>query len=518
MIIDGAFIFHLTGELNEKLQNSRLEKIFLQSEDSFVFQFYYQGQKQKMIIDLSPSKFGAYITQKTTTNTTTSQFLVSLKKQLESGILNQITQYLTDRVMIFHFTVYDFIDGPVEKELIFEAMGKHSNLLLIQDNKIIDTYKKMFFETGRQLIPGATFEYFPTDKKPFHNIDFNVIEYPKMISQTYMGVSLKLATYLYENQIQIKDLDLNPTKNLDKSTGYWTDIFPAHHEKHHFESLSALLDDQEIKNVQFRQSYQLFIDKQLKKYIRKYESLVQSLKATTEKLEDRNKGDLIYQSGINLDEKMSSITVLDTQIDLDPTLTLNENAQKFYKSYQKSKRGISFIKQQLSETQALIDLFESFNIYLEMSNEEDIQDLENDLIPYGYKAKKQKSQKKKQHVPNIIRIKDQDAIYLVGKNHLQNAYVTHELARSNDYFFHVKDAPGSHVIVQTETLNEKIIRKASMLAAYFSSLRYSSSVPVDYTLIKHVKKIPKVPGYKVTLKNQKTMFIDIDEDLIKSYL
>jgi predicted ribosome quality control (RQC) complex YloA/Tae2 family protein len=397
-------------------------------------------------------------------------------------------------------------------------MGKHSNLLLVQNDKIIDTHKKMFFETGRQLIPGATFEHFPTDKKPFDHIDFTVIEYPKMISNMYMGISLKLATYLYEKQIQIKEIKVKPTKDLDKPNGYWTDIFAIDHKKKYYETLSELLDDQETKNVQFKQSYQLFVDKQLKKYMRKKASLDQSLIDSTKKLEDRRYGDLIYQSGINLSEKRSSITVYDTDIELDATLTLNENAQKYYKAYQKAKRGVAFIKEQLDETKSLIELFESFNTYLEISNEADIKDLENDLMPYGYKAKKQKPSKKKQTIPNIVKIEDLDAVYLVGKNHLQNAYVTHELARSTDFFFHVKDAPGSHVVVQTESLNEPIIRKASMLAAYFSSLRHSSSIPVDYTSMKYVKKIPKVPGYKVMIKNQKTMFIDIDEDLIKTYL
>jgi predicted ribosome quality control (RQC) complex YloA/Tae2 family protein len=117
-----------------------------------------------------------------------------------------------------------------------------------------------------------------------------------------------------------------------------------------------------------------------------------------------------------------------------------------------------------------------------------------------------------------LTIKDDQATYLVGKNNIQNEYVTHELARSEDYFFHVKDAPGSHVIVKTSTLNEFVIRKASMLAAYYSSLKLSSSIPVDYTLVKNIKKIPRLPGYKVLIKNQKTMFIDIDQEKIENYI
>jgi predicted ribosome quality control (RQC) complex YloA/Tae2 family protein len=518
MIIDGVFIKHLINELNSNLEKSRLEKIFLSSETTFVMQFYHQGKKQKCVIDLNPNTFSAYLTQKQLTSTTNSQFLMTLKKQLEGGILNSITQYLTDRVLVFNFTLFDFIDGPVNKSLIFEAMGKHSNLLLVKDDKLIDTYKKMFFETGRQLIPGANFEYFPTDKKTFDFIDYATIDNPKMMTRAYMGISLKLASYLFEKQLQISDLILTPTKDIPLNTGYFMDIFPSDHEKKTYATLSELLDDQKTINKQFRQSYHFFIDKYLKKLLHKKEQLEKSLEDSKEQLSDKDKADYIYQSGLDLYTKHSTLEIYGLSIVLDSQKTLNENAQKFYKSYHKAKRGLVHIKEQIKQNDTLIDLFESFKTYIDISSEKDIKDIESELIAYGYKAKKQNISKKQEHTPNILTIKDDQATYLVGKNNIQNEYVTHELARSEDYFFHVKDAPGSHVIVKTSTLNEFVIRKASMLAAYYSSLKLSSSIPVDYTLVKNIKKIPRLPGYKVLIKNQKTMFIDIDQEKIENYI
>jgi predicted ribosome quality control (RQC) complex YloA/Tae2 family protein len=517
MIIDGAFIHALVKELNTKLNKARLEKISHVTSESFLFQFYFKCEKYKLVIDLNANFFSAYLSDKKAPNKDHSQFLLTLKKQLEGGILEDIEQYQTDRVILFHFTVYDFIDGPIKKTLVFEAMGKHSNLILIHDDKIVDTFKKMFFETGRQLIPGATFEFFPTDKKPFSHIDYHDIDTPKAISSTYMGISMKLSSYLFEHHKQIHELPISPTKDITKNTGYFFDIFPDDHQKKYYDSLSLLCDDQEIVNTQYKQSYELFIQKQIERYNRKLGQLELSLEKTQSQLHDKTYGDLIYQSGENLNHKQSMINVYGEEIILDPTLTLNENAQKYYKSYQKAKRGLTHLDEQISETKALLELFEEFKTYLSFASQDDIADFENDLIPYGYKAKKKQTLKKKQK-PNIIKINDEDATYIIGKNSLQNQYVTHELARQEDYFFHVKDAPGSHLIVKSDGLNEKIIRKASILAAYFSSLRYSSSIPVDYTQIKNVKKIPKVPGYKVILKNQKTMFIDIDKDLINSYL
>ena len=148
-----------------------------------------------------------------------------------------------------------------------------------------------------------------------------------------------------------------------------------------------------------------------------------------------------------------------------------------------------------------------------------IKDFETELVPFGYKMVKAKQNHKKQiQKPNIIIINDGDIHYYIGKNSLQNEYVTHKLAKKDDYWFHVKDFPGAHLIVDTDQLNENIIRKASMLAAYFSSMKYSSSIAVDYTQIKNIKKISGKPGYHVNYKNYKTMFIDIDENKVLSYL
>lgn len=517
MTIDGVFIKHLVTELNLRLEKSRLEKIFSFNESSFVFQFYLKGERSHCVIDLDPQTFGAYLSKKNLNASISSQFLVNLKKQLEGGILDSISQHLTDRVLIFNFIVFDFIDGPIEKTLVFEAMGKHANLLLVKDGVLLDSYKKMFFESGRQLIPGAKFDFFPTDKKTFEHIDYSLIESPKMISQTYMGISLKLATYLFDKRLQIKDLELNPVKDNTANDGYFMDIFPFHHEKKYYLNLSTLLDDYEKVNTQYKQSIALFISKHLKKLSKKKADLELALQDAQKHLLEKDKADLIYASGLNLNEKRSSVVIYDQLVNLDLTLTLNQNAQKFYKNYHKAKRGISHITEQQHQNKQLLTLFQTYKTYLDIASEVDIEDLEKDLSDYGYKPKKQKIKRKQKNTPYITTITDEYATYLVGKNDSQNEYVTHQLAQPNDYFFHVKNAPGSHVIVKTQTLNEHVLRKASMLAAHFSSLSLSSSIPVDYTLVRHLKKIPKTPGYKVSIKNEKTMYIDIDLDLIKSY-
>ncbi|MDO9629816.1 MAG: NFACT family protein [Acholeplasmataceae bacterium] len=520
MAFDGFFIFHLIKELNQNLVKARLEKIYQNDEFSFVFVFYLRGERKHLMIYLSPNRFGIHLSKHQTQNQASSQFLNTLKKNLEGAILENVTQYETDRVITLNFTVYDFIDGPVAKQLVFEAMGKHSNLLLIKDKVIIDTLKKMFFEEGRQLLPQASFEYFPTDKKSFLSIDYEKIHSPKDLVENYMGVSPFLARYLFENQVQLEAIICKPTRDLTSKRDYVFDIFESTHEKKYYDSISEMMDDQkEEKKISFL-SHQLFIDKQIKKYEKKRVQYEQMLTDTEEKLKQKTYGDFIYQSGYDLNEKRSSLEFEGEIVPLDPTKTLNENAQEFFKQYQKGKRGILHIELQMKQNDDLIDLFNDFQGFLSFATTDSLKDLEKDLTPYGYKAVKTKVVHNKKHVskPNVLRIQDEDIIYTIGKNNLQNEYITHELAKKDDYWFHVKNAPGAHVIVNRSKLDEPILRKACMLAAYFSSQRESSSIPVDYTLVKNIKKIPGLPGYKVSIKNQQTMYIDIDMDKISSYL
>ena len=518
MIFDGFFLYYLIQELNQKLSKARLEKIYQTGQWTFVFIFYLNGERMQFKIDLSPHHFSMYITEQKAEVTLNSQFLMTLKKQLEGSILDQITQHETDRVAIFHFTTYDYIDGPIPKELVFEAMGKHSNLILTKDQIIIESFKKMFFEEGRQLIPMAHFEFFPSHKLPFFHIDYHHIENPKDIINQYMGVSPSLASYLFETKKQVLDIPLKPTLDLVSNKGYVSDIFLDQVVKQYFNSISLLLDQRVDLKPKQESSHAHFIDKQIKKYQLKIEEADLKKKESMTMLDEKTNGDLIYSSHVDLKEKRSDLVVNGVKIILDPLLTLNENAQAFYKRYQKAKRSFEFIDEQIKHSKDMLALFESFKTYLDLSPREHLADLEEELILYGYKPKQKNQVKKKHKKPIITRLSENGYHYLIGRNSTQNEYITHQLAQKEDYWFHVKDAPGGHIVVTTDQLNEHIIRKAAMLAAYFSSLKQSSSIPVDYTMIKHVKKISGTPGYHVTYKQHQTIFIDIDEEKIESYL
>lgn len=516
-MIDGLFIHALVEELNQSLAKARIEKVVQTDDHSFVLLCYHQREKKQLMIDLSPEHFRMHLTQKNVGESKSSQFVMTLKKQIEGAIIDRITQYQTDRVVIIDLTVYDFIDGPIQKQIIFEAMGKHSNLMLIKDGVIIDTFKKMFFETGRQLLPQATFEYFPSDKKPATHIVYDNIQEPYDLVNQYMGISPILAKYLFEKRVQWNDLTMKPTYDHAIKRFYCVDLFDDSHEKTYYPTLSLLLDDDpKIDKPQFV-SQKGFIDKQLKRLENKKLQLEDALESTNEQLEAKNIADTIYSSGQSLDDKVSSFVWNQQVIAIDPTKTLNEHAQRYYKLYQKAKRGLVHIHEQIEQNNELIQLFKAFSVFADIASIESMRDLELELAQYGYKKAKPETSKKVKK-PAILLIKDGDLTYAIGKNNLQNEYVTHTYAQKEDWWFHVKDAPGAHVVVNAKDLNEQVLRKASMLAAYFSSLRHSSSIPVDYTKIKYIKKIPGIPSYKVTYQKQQTLYIDIDDQKINSYL
>ncbi len=517
-MIDGFFIHSLTVELNQNIAKSRLEKIVQIDQQSFVFFLYHQKERKHLLIDLSAEHFRMHITKSAINEVTSSQYVTTLKKHLEGSILDFIEQYETDRVMILRFTSYDFIDGPVKKELIFEAMGKHSNLILVKDGLIIDTFKKMFFESGRQLLPQATFEFFPSAKENATNINYDLINSPKDLQDKYMGISPLLSKFLYDHHLQWNELKVKPTRLITKGRFYAIDLFDESDDKTYYDSLSELLDDDGKIQKPHYVSEQLFIDRQLKKLNGKKLQLESSLEDTSTQLDSKSKGDAIYGSGLDLQSKLSHLNTDQGDLILDPTKTLNEHAQSFYKAYQKAKRGILYIKEQIEQTKALIEHFESLKVFITMTTQDSIKDLEAELMVYGYKKAKKEPVKKKKDKPKLLILRDDEITYTIGRNHIQNEYITHTIAQKDDYWFHVKDAAGSHIVVNTNRLNEKILRKACMLAAYFSGQKHSSSIPVDYTQVKYLKKIPGVPGYKVTYKNHQTMYIDIDESKINDYL
>src|SRR5690606_34409940 len=228
-----------------------------------------------LTFNLNASFTSVYLSKKPVDKVDNSNFLANLKKHLVGGILKEITQFSSDRVLLLKFIVYDFILGPIEKTLIFEAMGRHANLILLENDKILDLYKKMFVIDGRHLVPNATYEYFKTDKKDAKEYVFNPLLTPKEITEQYLGISLRLAKYLVEHNIKPYDIKIEPTLSLVENKSYFFNIFEG--ETKSFNSLSEALENRTMESKNDKLPYLTFIKNQIKKLDKKHDQLLKQM-------------------------------------------------------------------------------------------------------------------------------------------------------------------------------------------------------------------------------------------------
>lgn len=506
------FIHFLTTELNETLKNIRIKKIRQPESDVFSFEFY-RKQTLYLRFSLNPSFPNVRITDKDLPLDEKSNLLQALKKHLEDAVLTEVNQHLKDRTMIFHFQKFDQIFGYTYSKLIFEAMGRTTNLILVKDGLIIDAYYKQFSTDKRSVLINQPFEFFTTDKLELTSDQMPLLKKlhsPKDIMDTFMGISLQTATFIFDHKhINPYSLTVNPTLYQHTKKLFSPFDIGLDYPKKQFPTLSDLLDSLEKKETQKDTMLSQLISKELKRLEQKILNLTKDLETNLGFDSFRQMADEIYMSGLNLNEKHSQVNL----IKLDFQKTLNENAQAFYKSYHKAKKAIDPIQNQLKLTTDLIQYYQGLLEVLEYAEKDDLKDLKEELQQMGLIKKVIKHKQKKPQKPKVLSYHFDDFDIFIGKSSIQNDYLTHEFGKKDDYWFHVQQGSGAHVLLRGN-FHEKSLRTASMLAAYYSPMRASSSVAVDYTLLRNVKKIKGLPGYNVSYTQQKTFYIDIDLSLL----
>jgi predicted ribosome quality control (RQC) complex YloA/Tae2 family protein len=311
----------------------------------------------------------------------------------------------------------------------------------------------------------------------------------------------------------------------EKTKFYFFNVFSEGLKKS-YPKLSKLLDEV------FFESGQLERTKQVSKYI--YQLIMREFEKNKDKLEKlsaelieaknavvfRIYGDLVrqYQESIHKgDDELKAFSFelnQEVTVRLDRLLSPNQNALAYFKKYKKNRQAIQHLGNQIELTKHEIAYFDLLMIQIETASLNDLLEITEELKNNHYlPAKAVKTHPKKPNF-DIYEIEDSIEIF-VGKNNIQNDFITHQLGKPNEWWFHAKDIPGSHVLVRyVGELTERTIRAAANLAAWHSKARLSSSVPIDYTLVKNVKKIPGIPGSFVTYTHQKTIYIDPDKALI----
>lgn len=560
MAFDGIFTHYIVKELQNRLVSGRINKIYQVSNYELVFVIRANNETQKCLFSIHPLYSRVQITDNSFSYPQEPpMFCMLLRKHLEGGIIRAIEQKDNDRIVRFSIEYLNEIGDHDHKELIIEVMGKHSNIILVNKDtgKIIDCIKHIspFQNSYRTLQPGADYIFPPAgDKIPFipstledfQGVDYTSKNLSKAIVAHFEGVSPVLANELLERAVsytpesvyQTKELlvkefneALNPTiiYTPNKSYFYLIPLASIEGEAKNFTSLSELLDrfyfmkDEHERIRQQTQDLEKFIKNELEKQKNKLNNLHQD-RAEAERADVfRLSGELIVSNAYRIEKGMTSIEVENYYndneklwIDLDPLKTAMENSQSYYQKYQKAKKAIVHIEEQIALTKDEITYFETLYQQIESATLDDALEIRQELEELGYIRKRKVSKRKKQQKLKYETFQVDGAMIYVGKNNLQNEYLTFRLADKEDLWMHAKDMPGSHVIIKANEFSENIMRTGAMLASYYSKGKESSSVPVDYTFIKNVKKIPGAkPGF-VTYDHQKTIYIDPSEDFIHS--
>jgi len=550
MSFDGNIVKRITNELYEILNTGRINKIYQLSKNDLLFVINTKTGKKQLLVSNSPSYSRVHLTEMVYEKPDTPpMFCMFLRKHFESGIIKDIYQITNDRVIVFVVQSRNELGDKVLKKFIVEVMGRHSNIIVTdENNKILEAIKHVmpFDNKERTVFPGAIYQEPVSDKMNPYDKDIrnefltnpeninekvllnNFIGFSPLISKEIIWRfehSKKSIQLIFDEILAEQDPQIIFSK---KDYFYYTNITHLEGERKHFDSVNSMLDryyyEKDNIDIIKQKSKDLvkFIKNNIIKAKHKIEKLNKDLTKTNKRESLRVKGELIQANLNKIIKGDILLTCIDyytneeVTINLDEKLSPIKNSAKYFKKYKKLKASIPYIKIQIKRALIEIRYFEQLLHQVENSSLKDIEEIKDELIEKKYIKKKITNNKKKKKKPNYDTYFDDEGIeILVGKNNIQNQFITHKLAKHNEIWFHAKEAPGSHVVVRkTNPLSETTIRTAANLAAYFSRMKKSSSVPVDYVEVRYLKKVPgKITSF-VTYKNNKTIYIDPDEDFI----
>ncbi|WDA69882.1 Rqc2 family fibronectin-binding protein [Lactococcus lactis] len=535
MSFDGIFLHHMTAEL-QPLVGGRIQKINQPFDQELVLTVRSAGKSHKLLLSAHPVFGRVQLTKTDFQNPQNpNNFVMILRKYLAGAFIEQIEQVGNDRQIILHISTKDEIGDSLKIALITEIMGKHSNIILLEktSQKIIESIKHIGFSQNqyRTILPGSTYIAPPlnTAIDPFKATEEEIFEalQTEQLQQKLQGIgrdSKNALTGLSVKEFKEKLLTVTPSiyPNDTFSSIKLADEFVS------FDSLSEMLDTYYADKAERDRVKQVAasvikkIQNELKKNRDKLKKQERELLATDNAEIFRQKGELLNTFLNQVPNDKTSVTLENyytnepIEIALNPALSPVQNAQRYFHRYQKLKQAVKFLGEQIAKTKETIHYLESVESNLENADVAEIADIREELIQTGYIKQKYRNKKQKMLPPEKYQAED-GTIILVGKNNLQNEQVSFKLSRRGDLWFHVKDIPGSHVLITgNANPSDETITFAGELAAYFSKARYSNLVQVD---VLDVKKLHKptgtAPGF-VTYDREKTIRVTPDESVIKS--
>ena len=547
MSFDGFFLHHMVEELQTELLNGRIQKINQPFDQELVLQIRSNRQSHRLLLSAHPVFGRIQLTDTTFENPAQpSTFIMVLRKYLQGAVIESIEQIENDRIVEITVSNKNEIGDDIQATLIIEIMGKHSNILLVDksSNKILEVIKHIGFSQNsyRTLLPGATYISPPNTEalNPFTIKDEKLFEIlqtqelsAKNLQKLFQGLGRDTSTELERQLLSDK---LTTFRNFFKQetnpclTDKSFSCVPFSNKLDvDFSSLSQLLDvyykDKAERDRVKQQASELIrrVENELQKNRQKLKKQEKELLATENAEEFRQKGELLTtflhqvpndQDQVVLDNYYTNQPIT---IALDKALTPSQNAQKYFKRYQKLKEAVKYLTELIEETKSTILYLESVETVLNQAGLDEIAEIREELIQTGFIRRRQREKIQKRKKPEKYLASDGKTIILVGRNNLQNEELTFKIARKEELWFHAKDIPGSHVVI-SGNLNpsDEVKTDAAELAAYYSKGRLSNLVQVDMI---EVKKLNKPTGGKpgfVTYTGQKTLRVTPDSEKIES--
>lgn len=566
MAFDGIVISNLTYELNTNLVGGRISKISMPEDNELIFTIKNNAKTYRLLVSASASLPLVYLTDvNKPAPKVAPAFLMLLRKYIGTAKINNIFQMGLERILCFELEHLNELGDLSHKRMYIEIMGKHSNIIFTdENNKIIDSIKRISANMSslREVLPGR--EYFLPEelkKKDLLNMKLEEFieilkskEYPlsKSIYMNFAGISPLIAeeiilraslpsqapstslgeleyTHLFHTiQNLLEDINThNFTPNIiykgeeaiEFSSINLYSYEGKEYKRESFDSVSKMLYDfyssreAFVLNRQKSSDLRRIVNTALERASKKYDLQEKQLQDADKKDIYRVYGDLLNTYGYSLKGGESSFTTenfyddnKEITIPLDKNKSAKENAKKYYDKYAKLSRTTKALSEEILKTKNDMEHLQSIQTALEVSSDdESLSQIRQELVDFGYIKKHSSAKKQKitSHPYHYISSDGYD-IY-VGKNNYQNEELTFKVATGNDWWFHAKGIPGSHVILKSnneEELPDRAYEEAAALAAFYSKAKDADKVEVDYIQKKNIKKVAgSAPGFVIYHSN-----------------
>ncbi len=557
MAFDGIVAKSVVSELNQLIVGGKINKVFEPNKNEIILGIYNKGKNYALNCTISVDNYRINLTTSSKPNPLNApNFCMLLRKHLIGGKIKNISMPGLERIVVIDLECYNELNDLIVKKLVIELMGKHSNIILLNDkNIIIDSLRHLDSSSNstRDILPAHPYDFPEVSKldflavknfDEFYSITKNLDDIDNGISNTFNGISklfiqsilseenidntaskdnlAKVYNYIskcLENTVYLKNYNNDYTLTLtkDESSPDYLNFF-----------LDDFYTEKEQKSdfINYRNTVLKLVEGTLKKITKKLKNINAKLKECEEKDIFQLYGELITANIYKYKEFDSDVIELENyynnnaliKIPVNKNLSPSVNARNYFKKYNKLKNALQIVNKQKAETIEEIDYIET--IIYSLDNAKNIIDIEeiyseikeNELFftkknksSQKLKSEKRKNKNKKldkEYVP--IEYKIENYTFYVGKNNKQNDYLSTKVLKSHDLWFHTKDIHGSHGVLVTNnsTPNIDVIIRCSQIVAYYSKARLSSNVPVDYTLGKYVKKPSgSKPGFVIYTNN-----------------